>query len=75
MLEREQEAGEGSSVLKVSLVGTSGKETPIREVTWAFHDLDEDQEMWVGMAVAKPTVGGDEELLVDFDGFELELRD
>lgn len=74
-VEREQEEdGSWGSVLKVSLVGEDGGQTPIREVTWAFHDLDEEQEMWVGMAVAKPTVGEDEELFVNFKGFEIEVR-
>lgn len=74
VVEREQEEGGWSSVLKISLVGKEGA-TPIREVTWAFHDLDEGAEMWVGMAVAKPTVGEEEELVVRFEGFEIEMRD
>ncbi|GAM84926.1 hypothetical protein ANO11243_029280 [Dothideomycetidae sp. 11243] len=74
VVEREQEERSWNSVLRVSLVGPSGT-IPIREVTWAFHDLDESQEMWVGMAVAKPTKGEDEELAVDFEGFDIEFRD
>lgn len=74
VIEREEEGGDYSTVLKILLVGKDGQ-TPIREVTWAFHDLDEDQEMWVGMAVAKPTVGDNEELTVSFEGFQIEIRD
>jgi len=74
VVERDEEAGSWGSVLRVLLVGKDGR-TPIREVTWAFHDLDEGQEMWVGMAVAKPTVSEKDELVVSFECFEVELRD
>lgn len=74
VVERDETEGAWSSVLRVLLVGEHG-ETPIREVTWAFHDLDEEEEMWVGMAVAKPTVSEKDELAVRFEGFEIELRD
>ncbi|MCJ1309550.1 hypothetical protein MMC25_003210 [Agyrium rufum] len=74
--EREREEdGSWGSVLRISLVGRDGKASPVREVTWAFYDLDEEAEMWVGMAVAKPTVGGKEVLEVTFEGFEVEMRD
>lgn len=73
LVEREVEDGEFNSVLRVSLVGKDSN-TPIREVTWAFHDLDETQEMWIGMAVAKPQVGEGEELSVHFEGFNIETR-
>lgn len=74
LIEREEEEGGWGSVLKVSLVGKDGA-APITEVTWAFHDLDEGEEMWVGMTVAKPTIGEKHELVVRFEGFEIEIRD
>lgn len=74
VVERKESKGEWGTVLVVKLVGEDG-ELPIREVTWAFHDLDESEEIWVGMAVAKPTHGEKEELTVTFEGFEIELRD
>jgi regulation of enolase protein 1 (concanavalin A-like superfamily) len=75
-VEREQEKdGSYGSVLRVSLVGAGGSKMPVREVTWAFHGLDESEEMWVGMMAAKPTKGeGDEELSVRFEGFEIVTR-
>jgi regulation of enolase protein 1 (concanavalin A-like superfamily) len=74
IVEREEEEGGWGSVLKISLLGNDGA-TPIREVTWAFHDLDEEEEMWVGIAVAKPTMGEKDELAVRFEGFKIETRD
>lgn len=75
-VEREQEKdGSFGSVLKILLVGKDGKGVPIREVTWAFHDLDESEEMWVGMLVAKPTESEFKELEVKLEGFEIKLRD
>lgn len=73
VVEREEDDGKWSSVLKISLVGKDGA-TPIREVTWAFHDLDEGEEMWVGMAVARPTSGRTDELVVSFEDFHIETR-
>ncbi|RDL42553.1 Uncharacterized protein BP5553_02532 [Venustampulla echinocandica] len=61
-------------VLQVLRVGKEGVKTPIREVTWAFHDIDEDAEMWVGMFGAKPTESDVEELVVRLEGFEVEMR-
>ncbi|CAG8974212.1 hypothetical protein HYALB_00007375 [Hymenoscyphus albidus] len=75
-VEREQEEdGRFGSVLRVLLVGRDGKGVPVREVTWAFYDVDEEEEMWVGMLAAKPTQGGAEELEVRLEGFEIKLRD
>lgn len=70
---REQEQEGWDSVLKVSLVGEDG-ETPVREVTWAFHDLAEDAEMWVAMVVEKPTISERDDLVVRFEQFEVEMR-
>lgn len=75
-VEREEEKdGSYGSVLRILLVGRDGKSVPIREVTWAFHDLDESEEMWVGMLVAKPTESESKELEVKLEGFEIKLRD
>ncbi|GAB7356820.1 hypothetical protein MBLNU459_g7701t2 [Dothideomycetes sp. NU459] len=74
VVEREKEEGDYGSVLKIMLV-EKDNETPIREVTWAFHDLNEDEEMWVGMVVAKPTTSEKNELVVEFEGFTIETRD
>lgn len=75
VVEREREEdGEFGSVLRVLKVGRDGKRTPIREVTWAFHDADEEAEMWVGMFGAKPTESEVEELVVRLEGFEVERR-
>jgi regulation of enolase protein 1 (concanavalin A-like superfamily) len=74
-MEREQEDGEWNSVLRVSLVDEKGNKMPIREVTWAFHDLDEGDEMMVGVYAAKPTKDAREELPVKFEGFAIEYRE
>lgn len=73
-MEREKEDGAFNSVLRISLVDEKGVKMPIREVTWAFHDLNEDDEMVVGVYAAKPTKDDAEELLVNFEGFEIEYR-
>jgi regulation of enolase protein 1 (concanavalin A-like superfamily) len=75
VMERELEGGVWNSVLRVSLVDEKGNKMPIREVTWAFHDLDETDEMVVGVYAAKPTKDDREELLVSFEGFEIEYRE
>lgn len=75
-VEREREEdGSWGGVLRILLVGKDGVGVPIREVTWAFHDLDESEEMWVGMLVAKPTAGEVGELEVKLEGFEIKVRD
>ena len=75
-MEREQEEdGSWGSVLRILLVGEDGEKMPIREITWAFHDVDESEEMWVGMMAAKPTADEREELVVTLEGFEIEFRD
>lgn len=51
------------------------RKVPIREVTWILSEGDE-MECWVGVYVARPTVGpgGKEEgLVVDFKGWELDV--
>lgn len=75
--ERDQK-GDGSwgSVLRISLVDQErGRMMPIREITWAFHDLDEAEEMWVGVFAAKPTRDERDELVVNFEKFEIETRE
>ena len=75
-MEREQEKdGSWGSVLRILLVGENGEKMPIREVTWAFHDVDESEEMWVGMMAAKPTKDEREELIVTLEGFAIQYRD
>jgi hypothetical protein len=74
-MEREREDGVWGSVLRISLIDEKGDKMPIREVTWAFHNLDEDDEILVGVYAAKPTKDERNELLVNFEGFELEYRD
>jgi regulation of enolase protein 1 (concanavalin A-like superfamily) len=72
-IEREVEAdGEKGTVLKVLLVDEDGVKTIIREVTWAFWEVDESAEMWVGAFAAKPTVDDIEVLEVTFDDFVIE---
>jgi hypothetical protein len=62
-------------VLRISLVDEKRDRMPIREVTWAFHDLDDDDETPVGVYAAKPTKDERNELLVDFEKFEIEYRE
>lgn len=73
-MEREIEDGVFNSVLRISLVDGKGGKTPIREVTWAFHDLDENDELLVGIYAAKPTKDDTEGLVVNFEGFKIEYR-
>ena len=75
-LEREQEEdGKWGSVLRISLVDGKGVRMMIRQITWVFHDLDEESVIEVGVFVAKPTVDDIEELKVDFEGFEIVYRE
>jgi regulation of enolase protein 1 (concanavalin A-like superfamily) len=74
-MEREREDGVWGSVLRISLVDEKRDKMPIREVTWAFHDLDDDDEILVGAYAAKPTKDERNELLVDFEKFEIEYRE
>jgi len=75
-IEREkvdEAAGTGSS-LWVYLVDGE-KRTPVREVTWAFHDIPVGGMVQVGVYVARPTSKGDsdgEPLEVSFDGLIVE---
>ncbi|EHL03079.1 hypothetical protein M7I_1054 [Glarea lozoyensis 74030] len=51
-VEREKESdGSWGSVLRVSVVGRGGK-VPVREVTWAFWDVDEEGEILCGVKLA-----------------------
>jgi regulation of enolase protein 1 (concanavalin A-like superfamily) len=71
-IERDREAdGTLGSVLRVLMVEENGTQTPVREVTWAFHGVEEEEEMWIGVFAAKPTKSELEELLVKFEGFEI----
>ena len=75
VMERELEDGKWNSVLRVSLVDDKGDKMPIREVTWAFHDVEEGDEMTIGVYAAKPTKDDRDELVVNFEGFEIEYRE
>lgn len=73
--EREQEEdGSFGPVLRVLLLGRFGIKTPIREITWAFHDVDESEEIEVGIFAAKPTEDKREFLTVEFEDFVVETR-
>jgi hypothetical protein len=63
------------TVLRVLLVGKQGEKMPIREVTWAFWDIDESEELWIGMYAAKPISDEREYLEVEFEGFAVEKRE
>jgi hypothetical protein len=54
--EREQkEDGSYGMVLKAYVNRYNGGEkTMIREVTWVFHEQDEEDEMWIGVYAARP---------------------
>jgi len=71
-MEIEKEVVASNSVLRISLVDKNGGEMPIRGVTWAFHEVDENDMMVVGLYVAKPTKDDTEELVVTFEGFEMQ---
>jgi len=74
--EREQEEdGSWGSVLRVLLVGRFGVKTPIREVTWAFWDVDESQDLEIGFYAAKPMKDEREWLTVEFEDFTVETRE
>jgi regulation of enolase protein 1 (concanavalin A-like superfamily) len=63
-------ADDGS--LWVWLVGSDGKRSPLREVTW-WKTLDKKDECWVGIYVAKPAPNGEKDkLTVDFEGLVVE---
>ncbi|TVY56883.1 Uncharacterized protein LCER1_G003079 [Lachnellula cervina] len=73
--EREQEEdGSWGSVLRVLLVGRFGVKTPIREISWAFWDVDESEELWIGMYAAKPISDIRDTLAVQFEDFVVEAR-
>jgi hypothetical protein len=74
IMERDQENGAWTSVLRVSLIDEKEEKMPIREVTWAFRDLNGDEDIMVGVYGAKPTTDERDELLVSFEGLELEYR-
>jgi regulation of enolase protein 1 (concanavalin A-like superfamily) len=62
---------DSKSLLRISVKGPEGKWTPIREVTWFFEGEKEDEVAWCGVYTAKPTVGDDKELNVQFEGLEV----
>ncbi|KAF4612835.1 hypothetical protein G7Y89_g15537 [Cudoniella acicularis] len=74
-IERDQEDGTWGNTLRILYAAAGGEKIAIRELPWAFYDLDESEEMWVGMFAAKPTVDENKELVVNFEGFAVEKRD
>ncbi|RFU25932.1 hypothetical protein B7463_g10399, partial [Scytalidium lignicola] len=53
-----------------------GERAPAREVTWALAEFGgegEQQECWVGVYAAKPTADQEEQLVVGFKDFEVEV--
>jgi hypothetical protein len=71
--EREmEEDGKLGSALRVIMVEDNGQRTPVREVMSAFHGVRDEEEMWVGVFAAKPTKSELTELLVGFEGVEIE---
>lgn len=65
------EAKRENDALWIYVVDGENK-VPIREVTWAFCDT-EVKECWVGVFAARPDKGTTQELVVDFEGFELDI--
>lgn len=71
----EMERNETENTLWIYVVvggGERGTEEriPLREVTWILSEKD--QELLVGVYAAKPTAGGNGDLVVKFRGWELE---
>ena len=74
--EREQkEDGSYGMVLKAYVNRYNGGEkTMIREVTWVFHEQDEEDEMWIGVYAARPIQDEREALVVTMKNIEIERR-
>lgn len=71
-LEMARDAHEGTLWIYVVVAGQGEEQRiPVREVTWMLSEPE--QEILVGVYVAKPTKGGEDELVVGFKGWELEL--
>ncbi|TVY36787.1 Uncharacterized protein LSUB1_G004138 [Lachnellula subtilissima] len=51
-----------------------GVKTPIREISWAFWDVDESEELWIGMYAAKPISDARDTLAVHFEDFVVDVR-
>ena len=66
----------GTESLWVYLVEDGGRRRrPVREVTWAFEGVGEEEECWVGVYAAKPTpeeADPSEGLEVRFSGLLIE---
>ena len=77
-MEREVEQGEKTTSLWVYIVGADGKRKPIREITWVFDPLDENEQRTpygIGAYAAKPTPdagNNDARLVVSFSNLEIE---
>jgi len=72
VLEIERNAKEGT--LWIYVVLENGKRVPLRECTWVLSE--EDQDVWVGVYAATPTIEGrgeEDALVVKFQGWELEV--
>ncbi|KAH8820089.1 hypothetical protein F5884DRAFT_37563 [Xylogone sp. PMI_703] len=57
------------------VLGADGKRQPLREVTWALAEFEEvgKLECWVGVYAAKPTADKEEQFVVQFRDFEVEV--
>lgn len=81
-MERELKDWKPTSTLWVFVLGEDGTKKPIREITWAFEGVGEEeekekeeQECWVGIYAAKPTKDKDDKergLEVVFHGLTIE---
>ena len=74
-MEREERAGQLTSTLWVYVIEGETRR-PVREVTWAFADVEE--ECWVGVYAAKPKPdqdGAERELVVQFDGVQIDAAE
>ena len=75
LLEREETKGSLDTSLWIYHVDKDGVKKPLREVTWLFHDLDEETKCWVGAFCAKPIADSDDpnrSLTMSVEDFELE---
>jgi regulation of enolase protein 1 (concanavalin A-like superfamily) len=71
--EREQEEdGTYGTVLKAYFVEKGGRKIIIREVTWAFHEQNEEDNLWVGVYGARPTKDERGLLVVKLTDFRIE---
>lgn len=68
----EREKGELGKCLWVYRVEDNGEKTPLREICWIFAIEEDDWELEIGAAIARPGKEVDEELEATFEKFEVE---